>query len=239
MPLSALPLSALPLQAVPDDGYLLVNVGYHLMAAGRHSQVGWVGGVGGCDGGSHRGSGRLPALRCLHPHLECSIHAHHLTHHLTWHCASRPPSPRSLPLLLSPPPLPQLRALLLDPAWLRRKLLSAGTPAAVADFRRYLLHNNCPDIKLVLESFQMSAPLTTLFPTLSTMLGEACSHPQMADPLQKAATLPWMVTQTLSPRYEKFQTAPSACVAGAPTMTRPRVSVGATPKTPRKPNSRS
>ena len=45
------PLAALPLQAVPDDGYLLVNVGYHLMAAGRHSQVGRMGGCGG--GGMH------------------------------------------------------------------------------------------------------------------------------------------------------------------------------------------
>ena len=40
----------------------------------------------------------------------------------------------------------QLRELLLDPEWLRRKLVAAGTTAVVADFRRYLLLDNCADV---------------------------------------------------------------------------------------------
>lgn len=145
--------------------------------------------------------------------------------------------------------LPQLRELLLDPDWLRRKLAAAGTTAVVADFRRratrgarpahraaaprgakppqlplwalvgsaryahpacnvcmsscnpcidlcisgpplvvpqpschalpavtcpaccrYLLLDNCPDMKLVLEAFQLSAAQAVAYPRAPGLL---------------------------------------------------------------------
>ena len=52
-----------------------------------------------------------------------------------------------------------LQSLLLDPAWLDKKLVACGPGAVVADFRRYLLINNERDVKVVLEAFQMSVGL--------------------------------------------------------------------------------
>lgn len=89
------------LQDIQDDGYILINIGHHLTAAGRHQQ---------------------------------------------------------------------LRQLLLDPDWLRRKLVAAGTTAVVADFRRYLLLHNCADMKLVLEAFQLSAAQAVAYPLAPGLL---------------------------------------------------------------------
>ena len=193
------------LQALPDDGYILINLGHHLMGSGRHHQVGvWVG---------------LCVVRC-----PCS-HAF-------------PPAHSTHPFVCLPPCL-QLRELLLDPDWLRRKLVAAGTTAVVADFRRwvagvgrraggwasclassamlpvylahsllsvwlilcqafscpqtllcapqranlelllccaapsccrYLLVDNCSDVKLVLEAFQLSAAQAVAYPRAPGLL---------------------------------------------------------------------
>lgn len=47
--------------------------------------------------------------------------------------------------------LPLLRHLLMDPAWLETKLHALGAAPIVTDFRRYLLHDNNPDIKILLQ----------------------------------------------------------------------------------------
>ena len=101
------------LQALPDDGYILINLGHHLMGSGRHHQVGvrncvwWVVCAAPC----------MCLLVCL------STRSLDTTRHT--------------PLAACPPWL-QLRELLLDPDWLRRKLVAAGTTAVVADFRRWV-----------------------------------------------------------------------------------------------------
>ena len=45
-PAASQPAAQLPpqkLQALPDDGYILINLGHHLVGAGRHHQVGgWI-----------------------------------------------------------------------------------------------------------------------------------------------------------------------------------------------------
>ena len=52
-----------------------------------------------------------------------------------------------------------LRSLLLNPAWLDKKLMACGPGPVVADYRRYLQHSNERDVKVVLEAFQMSVGL--------------------------------------------------------------------------------
>ena len=102
------------LQDIPDDGYILINMGHHLTAAGRHKQVrpGW------------RPPGRATSTLLLLLLLRC-VGAAQLV--------SLPKLSRVLPACLAV----QLRELLLDPDWLRRKLVAAGTTAVVADFRRW------------------------------------------------------------------------------------------------------
>ncbi|KAI3425286.1 hypothetical protein D9Q98_009053 [Chlorella vulgaris] len=109
------------LQDIPDDGYILINLGHHLTAAGRHRQ---------------------------------------------------------------------LRELLLDPDWLRRKLVAAGITAVVADFRRYLLIDKCADIKLVLEALQLSA-------------AQAVAHPRAAG-LLRCLMVNRLVTAPLSPTLQAW-----------------------------------
>lgn len=50
----------------------------------------------------------------------------------------------------------QAKGLLMDPAWLERKLKTAGAGGVVADVRRYLMIRSDKDVKLLLEAFQMS-----------------------------------------------------------------------------------
>jgi WD40 repeat protein len=52
-----------------------------------------------------------------------------------------------------------VKALLSCPDWLEKKFLSLGPAPVVSDFRRYLMFYHDPDIRLILEAFQMSVGL--------------------------------------------------------------------------------
>ncbi|KAL4419894.1 hypothetical protein ABPG75_006992 [Micractinium tetrahymenae] len=130
------------LQSIPDDGYVLINLGHHLTAAGRHSQ---------------------------------------------------------------------LRELLLDPDWLRRKLSAAGTTAVVADFRRYLLIDNCPDMKLVLEAFQLSAAQAVAYPRAPGLLRCLMAGRLVTAPLSPALQV-WLGEQ----RRRVYEDGRNALLSGLP-----------------------
>ena len=49
-----------------------------------------------------------------------------------------------------------VKALLCCPDWLEKKFMSLGPAPVVSDFRRYLMFYHDPDIRLILEAFQMS-----------------------------------------------------------------------------------
>lgn len=127
---SLLRLPASRLQDIQDDGYILINLGHHLTAAGRHQQV-------GCNYGAANRGGRGRSTVCV-PGCGRQSRVHRAQD-----CAH----PTAQWLLHQAKPFPlQLRELLLDPDWLHRKLVAAGTTAVVADFRRYLLIDNCTDV---------------------------------------------------------------------------------------------
>eukprot|EP00884_Botryococcus_braunii_P009373 jgi/Botrbrau1/18437/Bobra.0072s0025.1 len=65
--------------------------------------------------------------------------------------------------------LTDVRSLLANPAWLEVKLLSYGTGAVVADFRRYLMSQADEEVKMLLEAFQMSVPACLAHPTVSML----------------------------------------------------------------------
>lgn len=100
--------------------------------------------------------------------------------------------------------LPDLRALLLDPGWLSRKLLAGGTATVVGEFRRYLLAASTAggdaDVKLVLEALQMSAV-------------QAQAHPQVCG-LVRCLLAGRLMTAHLSPELQRWAEAQRVAAEG-------------------------
>jgi len=83
-----------------------------------------------------------------------------------------------------------VRALLLSPEWLEKKLLSSGAAPVISDFRRYLMMYRDEDVKSVLEALQLSlgALKNSIIPGL---LKTQLAGRLMMAPL--ASRLPWMM----------------------------------------------
>lgn len=93
--------------------------------------------------------------------------------------------------------LAEMRALLLDPVWLARKLTAGGAAGAIADFRRYLLARPDRQVKLVLEALQMSVGLVMVHSRgvgLPALLRCLLAGRLMAAPANQA-TQDWLAEQ--------------------------------------------
>lgn len=85
-----------------------------------------------------------------------------------------------------------VRALLMSPEWLEKKLLLSGAAAVISDFRRYLMIYRDKDIKLILEALQLSvgALKNNMIPGL---LKSQLAGRLMMAPLQSRQ--PWMTSR--------------------------------------------